>query len=380
MSDETANALELSDEEFMNQDPSIFIEDTADSENTEDKVNPSDSTESDTETASDEDSEAQEQTDSTEDSDEVTQPDGDTQTEDETTEIAEKTESSKTSKAKSPDTEGDTQETKDFDYESAYKKVTAPFKANGTEMQVDNPDDAIKLMQMGANYHKKMAQLKPHLKIVSMLEKNQLLEESKINNLIDISKKDPKALAKLIKESGMDPDIDFDEPEDYTPKDYSVSDKEFNLDQVLAEIQDSPTFDKTIKVLTKEWDDRSKTTISENPEIIAIIDGHMNNGVFDKVNAVLQREKTLGNLQGISMVDAYKHVADTMLEQGLLSAQEPAKPASEKTDTKSNADVKRNEQRRAAAPVKQTVTKKPKEEPEFLGLSDDEFMKKYAST
>ncbi len=79
----------------------------------------------------------------------------------------------------------------------------------------------------------------------------------------------------------------------------------YNLDQVLESIKDTPTFSKTIDVLTKEWDTGSKTIISENPEIIGIINTHMENGVYAKVNAVLQREKALGKLNGVSDVDAY---------------------------------------------------------------------------
>ena len=49
---------------------------------------------------------------------------------------------------------------------------------------------------------------------------------------------------------------------------------------------------------------------------------------------------------------------------------------SSKTDEKANAD--RNKQRKAVAPVKQTTTKKASTDENFLGLSDEAFMKKYA--
>ena len=45
-----------------------------------------------------------------------------------------------------------------------------------------------------------------------------------------LSKKNPKAIAKLIKESDLDPlDIDKDAPTDYQPTDYSVTDKEIEF-------------------------------------------------------------------------------------------------------------------------------------------------------
>jgi len=387
----TETALGLSDAEFLKQDPATFLseEPTSDTEEVVDKeIESSDQTDETDDVTSDttveEGSDAQEQTETTTDEDEVSQPDGDTQTEHEPSDNSDVTESLDTSKKDSTDTKDDSPETKEFDYESAYKKVSEPFKANGVDMQVTDPQDIVRLMQMGANYQKKMAQMKPNLKIIKMLENNELLDEVKLHNLIDISKKNPKAVAKLIKESGIDPlDIDTEVPIDYKPTDYSVTDKEYHLDQVLDEIKDTDTFNKTINVLTKEWDVKSKSTISDNPEIIGIINSHMGNGVFDKVNAMLQQEKALGKLSGIADVDAYRQIAEHMHKTGILHEQGSNKKGTPKvsseTETNSQANANRNKQRKAVAPVKQTTTKKTTSNEDFLGLSDEEFMKKYAN-
>lgn len=37
------------------------------------------------------------------------------------------------------------------DYEAFYQALTKPFKANGKELKITDPNDAIRLMQMGAN-------------------------------------------------------------------------------------------------------------------------------------------------------------------------------------------------------------------------------------
>ena len=63
-----------------------------------------------------------------------------------------------------------------------------------------------------------------------------------------------------------------------------------------------------------------------------------------------------------------------LFEQGDTTVETPK--VSSKTDKKAEAD--RNKQRKAVAPVKQTTTKKAPADENFLGLSDDEFMKKYA--
>ena len=245
----TQTSLGLSDAEFLEKNPAELLAET-DEKPADQEIESSDQTDEDKVATSEEEvSEAQEQTEDETVKEEVSQPEGDTQREPEPFADSGTTESLDTSKTDSTDTEGDTPETTEFDYESAYKKVSEPFKANGIDMQVKSPEDIVRLMQMGANYQKKMGKLKPNLKIIKMLENNELLDEAKLNNLIDLSKKDPKAIAKLVKESDVDPlEIDKDAPTEYEPTNYSITDKEYNLDRVLDDIKDTETFNKTINV------------------------------------------------------------------------------------------------------------------------------------
>ncbi len=384
-------SLGLSDEEFMKQDPAAFLTDEVEGDAADqDEIDSLGQTDDDV-ALTDKDvgdvSEAQEEPGTAIEDDQVTDLKGDTPSEDKRPSDSEDPESLDTSKLNEPATKDDNPETKAFDFESAYKKVSEPFKANGAEIQVKDPEDIIRLMQMGANYNKKMASMKPHLKMIKMLENNGLLDEAKLHNLIDLSKKDPKAVARLIEESGIDPlDIDTAGSADYKPNDYSVSDKEYNLDQVLDSIKDTETFSRTIDVLTKEWDAGSKETISENPEIISIINTHMGNGVYEKVNTVLQQEKALGKLEGVSDVEAYRQIAENLHKNGVLRAdtnpgnnyKDPAQVSSE-TEAKLKADADRNAKRKGAAPTRQTASNVAPADGGFLGLSDDEFMKKFAS-
>ena len=373
-------SLSLSDAEFLEKDPAELL--AEEEKPVEQEIELSDQTDEDKVATSEEEvSEAQEQTEATPEEKEVSQPEGDTRKEREPFADSGMPESLDTSKKNSTETKEDTPETTEFDYESAYKKVSEPFKANGVDMQVKDPEDMIRLMQMGANYQKKMGQLKPNLKIIKMLEKNELLDEAKLHNLIDLSKKDPKAIAKLVEESDVDPlDIDKDVPTDYQPTNYSVTDKEYHLDQILDEIKDTETFSKTINVLTKEWDAKSKSTITDYPEIIGIINTHMGNGVYEKVNAVLQQEKSLGKLNGISDVEAYREIAEHLHKNGDLqnAGGKKVEPSNVSSKTDEKAETDRDKKRKAAAPVKQTATKKAPSDDNFLGLSDEDFMKKYA--
>jgi hypothetical protein len=397
---EVNSPLGMDDEEFLKQDLSeleaglIAAEEAEAQENTEEIDTPEEEQTSEEVTSEDEEvtpdkvdpyEETDESESNTEESDEeiledeVADLDEDTQLEDETLEDTVELESEDT------DATEDTNEAKqkkdtsqaEIDYEAAYKRIMAPFKASKRMMQVDNIDDAISLMQKGADYHNKMKTLSPNLKVVSTLEKEGLLDQNKLNNLIDLSKKDPKAIAQLIKDSGIDPlDIDTDEEVTYKPNNYGVSDKEFKINQAIDDIRDTPSFDKTINILAKEWDNESKNLISDNPEIISIINDHVFNGVFDKVQSVVDTERALGRLQ-VPDVVAYRQVAEHLQSQGALSNQQESvrpPPASvPKTKAQDPAVVK--QKRKAAAGTRKTAGKTESTSANYLGMTDEEFMK-----
>lgn len=272
----------------------------------------------------------------------------------------------------------------ELDYESEYKKILAPFKANGKEMQVESVDDALTLMKMGANYNKKMAGLKPNLKLLKMLENNELLDESKLSYLIDLDKKNPAAIAQLVKDSGIDPlDITPEEGQEYKPESHKVNDAEVELDAVLEEIQDTDTYQDTIDTVSKQWDESSRKVIVDNPQIIKVINDQKANGVFDQISKVVEREKMLGRLNGLSDLEAYRQVGDqihaeggfTQKEETPAEANEPVQP----TVPKTQADPNLKNKKRAASPTKSTPRKAVTSDFNPLSLSDEEFDKLVSS-
>ena len=72
----------------------------------------------------------------------------------------------------------------DFNYKEGYEKLMAPFKANGKMITPRSPEEAISLMQMGANYTRKMQELQPYRKVMLMLQNNGLMDEEKLSFLI----------------------------------------------------------------------------------------------------------------------------------------------------------------------------------------------------
>lgn len=261
------------------------------------------------------------------------------------------------------------------DYKEAYEKIFKPFKANGKEIQVKNPEEAIQLMQMGANYNKKMAGIKQQLPILKMLEKNNLLDERKLSYAVDLMNGDKAAIARLVKETEVDLyDIDEESGDTYEPSYKGVSDQEMQLTQTIEDLRDSPAYDRTIEIATDVWDSPSQQLIVNNPGLLNVLAQHIESGIFDTIWNEAERLMTIGELpQHLNSLEAYKVTGDHMNEQGLIG------------EGNSNAQAQQNKtSKQEATKRKKQATQKPKSAGRNqtnnnainpLELSDEEFEK-----
>lgn len=282
----------------------------------------------------------------------------------------------------------------DFDYKSAYEKLMRPFKANGKEIKLENPDELIKLAQMGANYTKKLQALQPNLKVVRMLENNGLLaDENKLNFLVDLAKGNPEAVRKAVKDAGIDPlDIDTSAETQYQPNDHRVSDEEWRFTSTLEDIQSNPAGRELIGNINRSWDEQSKNLLWSDPNIMRVLTTHKESGVYDAVAEEIERRQTLGEIQGTNFLTAYEQVAREMKQQGKLqqtqatdtkqqSQQAPAQQSTQRvveTRTAKRKTVSNSDKARAASSPKSAPQKRQAENFNPLAMSDEEFMKNEA--
>ena len=283
--------------------------------------------------------------------------------------------------------EGSDTQQEALDYESEYKRLLAPFKANGKEMQVSSVDEALTLMQMGANYNKKMAALKPALKTMKLLERHGLMNEEKINLIIDAWEKNPQAIKKLVSHAGVDQyALDGVDDSEYSPTNRTISDSEYQLTSVFEELRESsPNYSRLVDVVTKEWDDNSKQVFVQNPAALKVISNHIDSGVYDLISQEQERLALLGKLDGLSSIEAYRKVGDAMYAAGrlnhLLVGNGSTSQAGKGTPSKPNTGVdprSSDRQRKAAVSAPRNAgvpSAKATQEFNPLALSDEEFQK-----
>lgn len=269
-----------------------------------------------------------------------------------------------------------------IDYQKSYEAIMAPFKANGKMMQVKSPEEAIALMQMGANYTRKMQELQPQRKTLLLLENNGLLADDKLSFLIDLSKGDPEAITKLLKDTKFDVlSADLDKESTYRGGNHTVSDEEVNFRTVLDELNSNPVGKETLHVINSTWDQASKEVLWNNPEVMATINSQRESGIYSRIVTEIDRRKTFGQIQpGTPFLHAYRAVGDDLQKSGHFNDLAPQKPATATTSTPvavkavlpkpTNVDPKV-----AAAAVHRSSAIKTDTNVNPLTMSDEDFLK-----
>lgn len=289
--------------------------------------------------------------------------------------------------------QGKTTQESSPDYEGFYKQIMTPFKANGKTIELRNPAEAIQLMQMGANYTRKMQEVSGHRKVLQMLENNGLLDEGKLSFLIDLDKRNPDAIKKLVKDSGLDPmEIDTSEESAYREGNHRVTDEEVSFQSTLESLNSSDSGKDTIQTVHKTWDQASKEVLWKTPEILTVMHEQMQTGVYPRIAAEIDRQRTLGKLQpNVMFLQAYRDVGEEMSKANAFADLLEPKPEANRGNTQGKAAVvatrvatpkpalANSEKANAASPTRTTPSVSSNKLVNVLAMNDDDFMKQMAS-
>lgn len=382
MSDDELMEMELPELDIEEQDEYLSVDDDTTEDDVDDETETSEE-EQEEEEASEEQEDSND-TDVKDDGESLNEEDQSESDDDDESGNDKGTDVSKSNNTQSSESKNEAEEKKnveengaksvEIDYKAEYEKITAPFKANGKEIKVDSVEDAIALMQMGANYSKKMAGLKPSLKILKMLENNGLLDETKLTHLIDISRKDHSAIAKAVVDAGLDPIDINDSADQYKPGTYTVSDQSLKVDQALSEIRSTPGYATTLDIVSNKWDENSRSVLLTNPEYIVELNKHVDAGIYSKVWDRVEHLRMLGKLPELSDFDAYKAVGDAMYKQQ-PETKAPVVVERSTVATKQSTNSEVVNRKKAVAPLKTSNKASVNGDFNPLAMSDAEFEK-----
>lgn len=272
----------------------------------------------------------------------------------------------------------------DFNYKEGYEKLMAPFKANGKVITPRSPEEAISLMQMGANYTRKMQELKPYRKVMLMLQNNGLMDEEKLSFLIDLDKKNPEAIKKLLKDSGTDPlDFNPDEEINYQGGNYRVTDTEADFATEIDDLKSTQEGQATLGVISSTWDAASKDALYHNRGLLQTIHEQRENGIYDTIANEVNRLQMLGQIPvGTPFIQAYNYVGNLLAQQGAFNR--VAKPEPVQAVKPAVQPVVRvaqpkqtlaNSEQAKAASLNRAATRKATPIVNPLAMSDEDFAK-----
>jgi len=274
-----------------------------------------------------------------------------------------------------------------------FKKITAPFKADGKDFHVRTPEDAIRLMQQGVNYSRRMQEIKPMKALNRMLTDHGLADEAKISFLIDVAKGDKTAITKLLKDNNLDPmDLDTSAEVRYQAKSYAGNADENAFRDALDTAMSNPEGQALVSEIHNTWDDASKQQLQKNPALLGNLTEMKQTGVYSKIADELTYQRSMGYLTDVPYLQAFDQVGEAMKNAGVFGKQpapaavpmgqlqqqnppqgQPVVSGARKAQAPKKAAP--NPHLSSTPPAKQSKTPAKPAEPDFAKLSDEDFLK-----
>jgi hypothetical protein len=191
---------------------------------------------------------------------------------------------SETSEEVASEEEPLSEEVKEDEVKEAIKRK---FKANGQDFEFT--DDEIMSQFEGVfgkamDYTQKMQKIAPYRKMISALEEESITQDQ-FDMALDILKGDKGAIKKLAADRDIDlSDLSFeDDDAPYNPTRYGKTDFEIKIDEIDSQISKDPEYSTTVDVIDKQWDDMSRKSVADNPDIILGLHNDVKSGVYAKV-------------------------------------------------------------------------------------------------
>ncbi|AMD43409.1 hypothetical protein ZC03_022 [Pseudomonas phage ZC03] len=261
----------------------------------------------------------------------------------------------------------------DINYKEFYETVMKPFKANGKTIELRNAQEAIQLMQMGANYTRKMQEISKHRKTIATLQENGITTDEELAFLLDLKNKNPEAIKKFFKDNNIDPfDVDTSTEVNYKPKVKMVSEEVLETRAILEELNSDPEGAKTLRLIADTWDDESTRFMWNNPSAFKIIHEQRVSGVYDQIMNEIDRQTTLGILHPHgSILEKYNIVGNQLFGQPQNDTTK--QPIDTRKASRSSAPSSTKRAKAARAPNSGKRTSSVVLE-DLMNLDDDKFL------
>ena len=153
-----------------------------------------------------------------------------------------------------------------------------------------------------------------------------LLTDYKVLILTLNDKDVPPAVQRMISDGEFE--INTDDASDYSPKDYRVNEVDEEFKEVVTSFEGSSAYPKLTKLLRSELDQGSYNLLRSNPDQVTKLVEYINDGTYDKVMTEVNRKRVFGEHSNIPDLEAFRLVANEMVENGTLQVKGSTAPKS----------------------------------------------------
>jgi len=243
------------------------------------------------------------------------------------------------------------------------------FDIGNTKLKVNNTDELKTIAQNALKDKFKFDQYKDDISVIEGL-KDQGVEQEDLYLLAAAKKGDQKALAKLLKKSGVDPydlDIEDEDIDNYRPEEVKADMNYIEAKAILSDLKQNPEVDtKFNNLVMKEFDEQSRKSVFDNVNNLQFIAELTKSGMLEQILPSYTKKKLLGaGKDSFSMlVESYDEYVKSLENQ----KEEKVK------EVQTKAKQKATKRRKAAVGSKQ---KRPAEKKDPINMSDEEFEEYY---
>jgi len=189
---------------------------------------------------------------------------------------------------------------------------------------------------------------------ISVLEgiREQGLSNEDLYLLVEAKKGNQQALAKLLKNANVDPyelDVDGEGVDGYKPNEYKADMRLVETKAIINNLkQDEQTFNKFNNLVTRDFDESSRTKVFQDPNLLEFVGETVKSGLYEKIAPTYMKKKLLGEDPISAYISAYDE----------FNKQSQSKQVDQIKQNEQTNKVKATKRKKASEGTKKTASNK----------------------
>ena len=249
------------------------------------------------------------------------------------------------------------------------KESTEPLyiEVNGEKIEVNSVEELATIASKALKSKKVLNTYKDDIAVLEGI-KDQGLSKEDLYLLVEAKKGNKKAIAKLIKETGIDIfDLDPDDEsiDEYKPNEYKADARIIETKAIIGDLKKDPNALNTFNnIINNDFTESERAKVFEDTNLLEFIGSTIKSGLFSKIQSSYEKRKLLGESSITALINAYDEFSKSEVKAKKERVTKTIKTKKEKA-------VKRKKV--TDNTISKTKQKSSNKEPDFNNMTDEEF-------